>query len=305
MKSLLATYGKYTFDEWDDKQPSDLSYSKTDCKEAWANVWRVDSYRTLLERVAFLGAMNKRLTLYFRGQSKDVDPIPAIFRDKWAPLHTGGEVVIAEANREWYFKQLAVIGSEIYEICKAPGLGLPRWRGLRDIDVIQWAVIQHYGIWPTPLIDITSNLRVAASFAFNMTAYSQSSTRFAYLYVVGLPYSNEWIESHSPEGVVLARLQSACPPIARRPHFQEGFLAGASPLNGTSRDDRERSRLARRLVAKFELRDSGSFWDSDFPVIGSGALLPDKDALLDSFRQHFGPKGAMPVRAMAENTRSN
>jgi hypothetical protein len=28
-----------------------------------------------------------------------------------------------------------------------------------------WAIAQHYELWPTPLIDITQNLRTAASFA--------------------------------------------------------------------------------------------------------------------------------------------
>lgn len=135
-----------------------------------------------------------------------------------------------------------------------------------------------------------------------MSAGSHLSPKTAYLYVIGLPYATEWISSHRPEGIVLARLQSACPPITKRPHFQDGFLLGASPLNSLTQEDFERSRLIRRLIAKFELHDAGDFWDNDFPVIQQGALMPGEDYLLDRLYDYFGPNGKMSVRAMAEGS---
>jgi hypothetical protein len=96
--------------------------------------------------------------------------------------------------------------------------------------------------------------------------------------------------------------QSACPPIAKRPHFQDGFLLGASPLNSLTQDDCDRSRLTRRLVAKFELHDAGDFWDCDFPVIRKGALMPTEDRLLDRLYHYFGPSGTKPVRTIAEGS---
>jgi hypothetical protein len=245
--------------------------------------------------------MNKRLTLYFRGQSKDIDPVATIFRTQWQPLHSGPYIRISDANRSKYFTQITALGKQIFTICDSPELGLPRWRGLRDVREIQWAIIQHYGVWPTPLIDVTSSLRVAASFALGMSSGSFLCPKVAYLYVVGLPYSTEWISAHSNQDLVLARLQSACPPIAKRPHFQEGFLLGSTALGNLGSDEYDRSRLNRRLVAKFELHDAGHFWNPDFPVIGPGALLPEEDHLLDALHGYFGPNGKAPIRAIAED----
>jgi FRG domain len=302
MKALLRSYGKKTYDAWLTSQPRNLKPTETSYAEADQNLWSVRTYRSLLEAASFLSAMNKRLTLFFRGQSRNIDPLPTIFRGQWQPLQSGAYVPITDTNRSWYFNHLADMGREVYTICDSPGLGLPRWRGLRDIREIQWAIIQHYGIWPTPLIDITSSLRVAASFAFGLSPGSPSSPKVAYLYVIGLPYATEWISSHHTQGIVLARLQSACPPVAKRPHFQDGFLLGASPLNSLTQDDCDRSRLTRRLVAKFELHDAGDFWDCDFPVIRKGALMPTEDRLLDRLYHYFGPSGTKPVRTIAEGS---
>ena len=301
MEPIARSYGKKTYDVWVASHPKDLKHTETSCGEADQDLWPVQTYRDLLEAVSFLGAMNKGLTLFYRGQTKNSDPVPTIFRDKWQPLQSGEYVPISAASRPYYFGRLSDLGHAVYKICDTPALGLPRWRGLRDLREIQWAIIQHYGIWPTPLIDITSSLRVAASFGLGLFPGSSSSPKVAYLYVVGLPYSTAWISFDANQGLVLARLQSACPPIAKRPHFQDGFLLGTSPLAGVEQSDCDESRLARRLVAKFELHDSGSFWDSDFPVIGSGALLPRRDDLLEHLHHDFGSGGTTPVRKIAES----
>ena len=47
------------------------------------------------------------------------------------------------------------------------------------------AVTQHYGFWPTPLIDLTSSLWVAASFA--LKARQDDTVIRGFLYVVGMP----------------------------------------------------------------------------------------------------------------------
>jgi FRG domain len=105
--------------------------------------------------------MNKRLTLFFRGQAQDWDPVPALFRDSWSCFGVSERVRLRD--RAGFWKELPQIGQRVYEICRESELGLPRWRGLRDIRETQWSVIQHYGVWPIPLIDVTSSLRVAAS----------------------------------------------------------------------------------------------------------------------------------------------
>lgn len=55
--------------------------------------------------------------------------------------------------RQKYWDALGDVGRRVFEICYEPQLGLPQWRGLRDIREVQWVVIQHYEIWPTPLLD--------------------------------------------------------------------------------------------------------------------------------------------------------
>lgn len=300
MKPLDSSYGKNTYDVWNKNKPKNLKSTKTTPNEANQNIWTVSSYRELLGAVSFLSVMNKRLTLFYRGQTKNIDPLPTIFRNDWQPLQSGERVPIPSNRRQWYFDQLTERGKSIYEICDSPELGLPRWRGLRDRPVIQWAIIQHYGIWPTPLIDISSNLRVAASFALGHSRGSAPKPKTAYLYVIGLPYSTEWITDFTKEELVLARLQSACPPIAMRPHYQEGFLVGTAVLNGVTQNEQETSRIAQRLVAKFKLCDSGRFWNRDFPIISKNALLPRQDKLLSRLHGIFGPNGSTPIRIIAE-----
>jgi hypothetical protein len=94
--------------------------------------------------------MNKRLTLFFRGQAQDWDPVPALFRDSWSCFGVSERVRLRD--RAGFWKELPQIGQRVYEICRESELGLPRWRGLRDIRETQWSVIQHYGVWPIPLI---------------------------------------------------------------------------------------------------------------------------------------------------------
>ena len=201
---------------------------------------------------------------------------------------------------------LPEVGRRVYEICDRNPFGLPRWRGLRDIREVQWAVIQHYQVWPTPLIDISSSIRASASFAMSSQAGSADSTRIGYLYVVGLPYSTGSITYDIDENLLLARLVSACPPVARRPHYQDGFLVGRFPFSEPDTTTDKKSSLTLRLVAKFQLVDDGSFWDSEFPLMGRNALMPTPDSLHDAFVNEFAKEhtGSLLLRAREIASRS-
>ena len=285
MKELENSYGKKTFDEWHCRRPRDLTDTKTCHKCANESPWLVSTFSELLDGIAFLGAMNKRLALFYRGQCLDLDPLPAIFRNTWKAFDTGKEFNITPASRQHYMAELKTIGEKVYTICDTTQLGLPRWRGLMNTHEIQWAVVQHYGLWPTPLLDVTSNLRVAASFAMNYSKGAKETPKKGYLYVAGMPHPTDSIHYVKNQEIVIARLQSACPPVAKRPHYQDGFLVGT---NGSMLDEPSKSSLYCRLIAKFELHDNGSFWDNDFPPISEGALLPSKDELKDKFVKEFG-----------------
>jgi hypothetical protein len=167
-------------------------------------------------------------------------------------------------------------------------LGVPRWRPFHKHPAALWAVIQHYGIWPTPLLDFSSSWRVAATFAFNL----QRDCERAFLYVVGvdrirsdLMVDDQLEPNSSPFSV---RLNAVCPPDARRPHLQDGFLVGRHPLTDDDVVKPATSDASARLVAKLELVNSPErpFWDADFPMLSTESLLPDdaSDPLLRDLR---------------------
>jgi hypothetical protein len=298
MYPLKASYGRHSYLAWQNTRAKDLSGFKTDWKQANQSVWDIQTFHELLEAVAFLGAMNKRLTLFYRGQASTRDPIPALFRDEWPVPFTMGKIPINTKSRRCYWETLPLIAKKVFEICEP--LGLPRPEGLKTIREVQWSVIQHYGLWPTPLVDLTTSLRTAASFAMNYQSVTKGEQqRTGFLYVVGMPHSTGSVSFFVDDNIVLARLQSACPPIAKRPHYQDGFLAGRFPFNEPDQKTSGKSSLLRRVVAKFKLIDDGQFWDEDFPVISKTALQPQDDALWDKFRKEFGPKTKFDLEQMA------
>jgi len=238
--------------------------------------------------------MNKRLALFYRGQREDRDPLPMLFRDSWRCFDSAEQLPITEDMRYRYWEELANIGEEVYDVCRAT-VGLPRKRGLRDIREVQWAIIQHYELWPTPLIDLTSSLRVAATFAMSFTHGSPELPRAGFLFVVGMPHLIGSIGFDVDRHIVLARLQSCCPATARRPHFQDGFLVGRFPMYEPSESVAEKSSLRRRLIAKFKLVDTGNFWSDDFPLIPQNALIPVDDPLLDAFKKTFGQNASASI----------
>jgi hypothetical protein len=83
MYKLENSYGRATYVKWKEEKPDDLRDTQTNTDQANKNTWEVKTFRELLECIAFLSSMNKRLTLFFRGQASDAwDPLPALFRDK-------------------------------------------------------------------------------------------------------------------------------------------------------------------------------------------------------------------------------
>ncbi len=107
--------------------------------------------------------------------------------------------------------------------------------------------------------------------------------------VAGMPHSVGSITFNGDEHITLARLQSVCPPVAKRPHYQEGFLIGHFPIYTAQEALIKQSNLICRLVVKFKLQSKGDFWDKDFPRFAETALFPEDDPLLERFREESGP----------------
>jgi FRG domain-containing protein len=301
MYKLGLTYGKRAFEHWhaavEEKRrderaelPEDLRKWRRTSSDAAKDTWEVSSYPELAECVSFLAVMNKRLVLLYRGQTQDWALLPAIFRPEWRPPDFGpADAVAISHHRRHYWEQLDALGSFVYEICRQKGL--PRWRTLEHVREARWAVMQHYELWPTPLIDLTSSLRIAASFALRSSP-SRGKVETGFLYVVGMPNLTGSVTHSLDDQLVLARLNAVCPPIAKRPHLQEGFLVGRFPFYDIDEVAEKHSNLNRRLIATFQLVDHGGpygFWKQDFPRITDAALLPAPavDELLADFRSRI------------------
>lgn len=300
MDKIEKCYGKKTFDAWVGDRPANLRSTQTNPDTAIEEVWEVSSFRKLLDGVAFLGSMNKHLTLFYRGQNQDLPPIPTLFRSSWRCFGSGQTFEVNSGNRMKYWRKLEEIGQVVCNICDHKDLGVPRRRGFRNTREIQWTVIQHYGLWPTPLIDVTSSLRVAAAFAMGFQHGSSKRPLNGFLYVVGMPSPTSFITFDIDRHITLARLQSACPPVAKRPHYQDGFLIGYFPIYTLKKGLKKKSNLLRRLVAKFELKDNGDFWDEDFPIFPETALLPKDDLLLRRFHENFGTDSKKSLHKQAQ-----
>jgi len=237
---------------------------------------QVRDYPDLVERVAAVGYLNSRFNLFFRGQGRDrrirkgdgtegVSSIyPTLYRSKGRSL--------PKAERQRRLEKLQWYTDALTRSYPGPS---PRDRSrLQRFAEASWALLQHYQVCSTPLLDVTQSLRVASSFAT-----MDRTDGLAYLYVFGLPNVNGSISFSADEAIVLIRLQSVCPPAAKRAHFQEGHLVGQFPW---VRKKYAHLNLARRLLAKFALRVD-TFWSEDFPPIDKRALMPEDDGLLEYF----------------------
>jgi hypothetical protein len=238
----------------------------------------VVSYQDLASKVAALQFHNPNYVLMFRGQTEDFrlpengnsTIRPSIFRrDEKYSSHEWNDLVRRR-----------------YEVLhEAENLLLQRWptnegkrRLLRSV-VIKWAILQHYEVCDTPLLDVTHSLRIAASFGS-----MRNVTEESYLMVLAVPQISGAVSSCAYHEIQTLRLSSLCPPSAKRPHLQEGYLIGEYP---ELRSFEEKMELAlhetdfgQRLIGKFKFNPK-TFWSSGiFPMIPEQALYPNKGDLL-------------------------
>jgi hypothetical protein len=237
-------------------------------------VWRapafsVKSYRELVEHVARLSYANPNQLLFFRGQDRDFQSkaggstlYPAIYRGDNVPRR----------ELEYRFEQLDAAARILSTRFTKASV-----EGHRDVArkrYIQWSILQHYEVVPTPLLDLTHSLRVACSFA----QYG-STDPTCYVYVIGLPYTSNRIALNSEEDIVNIRLLSICPPAALRPYFQEGYMAGTPDVSFDFESKTELD-FRNRLVAKFAIpRAKVRFWRGGFAAIPQEALYPPGDRI--------------------------
>ncbi len=237
----------------------------------------IRSYRSLVNKVAEIAFNNPQLALFYRGQQREHESkqygtslYPAIYRKK----------TDSRKSSEFLEERYAILD-------KAGGLLVKKFDEknlagtavLRKFPEVSWAILQHYEICDTPLLDVTSSLRVACSFAL------ENTENHGIVYVLGMPHTNGSISYYADEEQINLRLLSICPPVAMRPHFQEGYLTGTFPSYEPSRRNMQFD-VARKLVAKF-LIPKGGFWDNNFHELPHEALFPKKDKMESAAREVY------------------
>jgi len=271
LRSFLFEYSKCAFSESDEPVEANSGAIRRDPGII------VNDYLDLSNKVAMIQYSNPEYIFLFRGQSDDhkhhsyTSIRPPIFRK--IPLSKKGDFrEIKESDLIEKYRILNNAENILLDI-------YPNQEGrqrLKRQRIIRWAILQHYGVCDTPLLDLTQSLRVAASFA------GLGAEDYAFIYVMGFPSLGGPITAISEASLQLVRLATACPPEARRAHIQEGYLISEYPEIGDTDQagDYEPKQLdfGRRVIAKFRFNPS-SFWknNSAFPKVPCSALFPDQD----------------------------
>jgi hypothetical protein len=232
----------------------------------------VESFFELATKVAELQFRNRDHVLLFRGQTNDCQNQkdnttlkPSLLRSEvGSNLNPGPDCL------ERRFDKLKAAEKELIREYAAENLlGEERLKRHR---VLRWAILQHYEVCPTPLLDVTHSLRIAASFA------SIDMPSKAFLFVLGVPNLSGAVTASAESGLQIIRLSSVCPPSAVRPHIQEGYLLGEYPEMADFKQKENYFHyeidFGRRLVAKFSFAPR-SFWSNrHFPRVTRPALYP-------------------------------
>jgi hypothetical protein len=227
----------------------------------------VRDFRILVRKMAYISYNNPEWTLFFRGQHEDkknksglTSLYPSIYRSR-------GGLLLRKKRVIERFEKLKEAEEKISQAFKDKNLS--GYEKLKHFREIRWAILQHYKVCDTPLLDLTHSLRVACSFALN------NSEDHGFLFVLGLPHPHGSISYSVEEELFNIKLLSICPPKAIRPYYQEGYLVGSFPVIESLREPK--LDMARRLVAKFKL--IGKFWDENFHAIPDNALTPESDPM--------------------------
>jgi len=233
------------------------------------DAYPVATFGELARIVAELSNLNREYLLFFRGQARD-------FRNKagastlYPSLYRKNLLSRPRLTDE--FARLRELSNLLVE--ETGKVDRKAAEDLRRRPYVRWAMLQHYQVYETPLLDLTQSLRAACSFAQAPAPGGQAGDReFGYVYALGLPYPSSAVSLSTEQEIVGVRLIAACPALAKRPHFQEGFLAGTPELTDNYGDKNELD-FNRRLVAKFAIPLGGGFWDCGQSRVPEDLLFP-------------------------------
>ena len=245
---------------------------------------RVNTYFELAKKVAELQFRNRDYVLLFRGQTIDYQSSkgnstlkPSLFR------LSGTRIPSVKAITDRFALLRKAEAGLVSRYVDKRFHGFDRLKRHR---ILRWAILQHYEVCRTPLLDVTQSLRIAASFASR-----DNNTADAFVFVFGVPNISGAVTASSEASLQIVRLLSACPPEAVRPHLQEGYLLGEYPeitdFEQKAHYSYYEMDFGRRLVAKFRF-DPNVFWISkNFLPVPDEALYPKehRDQLLELTRE--------------------
>lgn len=250
----------------------------------------VSTFDELQDAIAWLGYHNPRYDLFLRGQSSD-------FRNAGSKLHesllapsilrpSSGKKGISPKVLSDRMAALAHYARYIATIRKRDGI-----RALKRHPVAVWALLQHYGVARTPLLDVTRSVRVAATFAV-----PGKDDVDGYVFAFGLPHPTGNITFDYANETVLLNLRNLMPPDAKRPHYQEGYLIGS--LSECEMTIRERN-VAKRLLGKFRIPKDrkATFFMADNPGLPNEILFPENDPVLSWCASFPASDFTVPARA--------
>lgn len=238
----------------------------------------VNSFRELIKDVAYLSYYNPSYSLFFRGQELDFKNkslkttiYPKLYRSendiafkerkkerqkKISLLRTAEKLLIDEFQKE---KQKLEKNKVWDSRSKEHFVGFGKLKRIREM---QWAILQHYEVCDTPVLDVTQSLGVASSFALN-----KNKNKYGYVYVIALPNIYGSISFYAEDYLLNIKLSSICMPEALRPYYQEGFAIMNFPITFDDNNLIENLRsgnydFSRRVIAKFKIKKA-NFWGND------------------------------------------
>jgi len=228
----------------------------------------VSSYVELLTKVASLSYYNRRFQLLFRGQKTDYkmssstntsDLYPSILRQFVSKRSERRNALDREFDLLRTAEQLLV--EHI------------RNRDLVESQIVRWAILQHYEVCKTPLPDVTASLQSALTFAIG-------DRNEGYLYVLAFPQLTGGVSVSIESKTQVINLSQICPPVALRPHFQQGLLAGDYPEIRSREQSHGQSGMrgnnfSARLLTKFKLQNCHAWRTEGFTPTPDDLLFPN------------------------------
>jgi hypothetical protein len=232
----------------------------------------VSSYLELLEKIAALSYTNSRFRLLFRGQRRDYRLNISGEEGERGILYPSILRPVRGCEREGMldsrFKRLRAAEERLVQALPTPDI--------LSLRVVRWAVLQHYEVCETPLLDVTLSLQCALSFAFG-----DGSDDNGHLFVLAIPHLSGPVSISTESMTQAIDLAQVCPPKALRPHFQSGILLGDYPEYVDRRQTHKSigfvaNDFSCRLLTKFSLKKLQSWHLEGFVPTESRILFPDR-----------------------------